>query len=106
MATYISEDGREIKLSPPTYFIHKELQNLCGDPIDVIDMGENGVLVINTDAYQIGIPKNEKATALALPYILEATYIAGPAIHATLAEISNPITVAKLKQLHEQRSMV
>ena len=103
VATYISEDGRVFYLSPP-HFIHKELQKLCEGPIDVIDMGENGVLVINEDAYSVGFPKNEKATELALPYIPEKTYIAGPAIHTTLQEISNPMTLAKLNKLYAKRS--
>ena len=106
MATYIHTDGTEITLSPPKHFIHMELQNLIEGEIDIVDMGEKGVLVINGDYYPEGVAMNEKATELARPYIPDGTYIAGPAIHATLTEISNPITVVKLEQLHEQRSVL
>ena len=106
MATYIHGDGTEITLRPPHHFIAKELENLVEGSIDIVDMDEKGVLVINANYYAEGGARNEKATELALPYIPDGTYIAGPAIHATLTEISNPITLVKLQQLHEQRSIV
>ena len=107
MATYIHADGTEITLSPPKYFIHKEeLQNLVEGSIDIVDMGEKGVLVINGDYYPEGVARNDTATELARSYIPDGTYIAGPAIHTSMREISNPITLAKLERLHKQRSMV
>ena len=78
VAIYIHGDGTEITLSPPKHFIYKELQNLVEGAIDIVDMGENGVLVINADYYAEGVARNEKATALALTYIPDGTYIAGP----------------------------
>ncbi len=106
MATYYGEDGTAIPMFPlqGTHFANSELHHLCDGTIDLIDMGDEGVFVVNEDAYAIGLPKNDEATALALPYLPDGTYIAGPALHTTLGEISNPITLAKLSQLHARRS--
>ena len=99
MATYYCEDETIATISAHngTFFGNDELKELVGGPVDIIDMGEQGVLLIRADYYPIGIPENTKATELSRPYIQKDTYIAGPALHLTMKEIIDTPSWQKLE---------
>ena len=100
MATYYREDETEetITAKNGSFFENEELKELAGGSVDIIHMGEKGILVSRDDYYLIGVAKNKKATALALPYIPKHTYIAGPAFHLTLKDIATIPSWQKLEQ--------
>ena len=83
MATYILASGESAEIHPlfGSYFSSSELQGLVEGDFHIIGLLEQGVLVINNEYYQIGVEKNEQASALAKGFIPEETWIAGPALH-------------------------
>ena len=100
MATYILADGESGPIEPlfGSYFSASELQGLIEGDFAIIGLLDQGVLVINDEYYQIGVEKNETATALAQGFIPEETWIAGPALHI-------PDTDFDLRECHGQESL-
>ena len=83
MAEYILANGESGPIEPlfGSYFSASELQGLVEGDFAIIGLLDKGVIVINDEYYQIGVEKNEQASALAKGFIPKETWIAGPALY-------------------------
>ncbi len=67
----------------------KEAQQMVDGLVEVVELGPNGMLLVNEDGKGLRLDINMEATKMAVPgrYICNGDYIAGVAIHLTGKEV-------------------
>lgn len=86
-ATIIHPDNTESTVEPRNkmrgYFSLNELEKIVGGMVDIIDLGNNKLLVVNDGGSALDLPINSRATELAVRVQPTRSHITGTALLAT-----------------------
>jgi len=62
---YANGETKAIEPANGTNFKLKEVQDIVGGLVDVINLGNDRIIIINDEGKLLGLPRNEQATILA-----------------------------------------
>lgn len=89
MGRLIRANGKEEEKHPfnRKYYNLSELQDFVGGYIELVHLNKDRVLVVNEEGWQLGLPYNRKASALATRSLRRNIFIMGAALLCNSNEI-------------------